>query len=370
MQEVDMGSEVNLREVIVKAPQLVGEGISAYERYPLVHSSLQSEPITHRYSDFESLRASLARRFPACIIPPLPPRTLLRTSVSAYFVSDPEFLENRRRGLEEFMNETLTHHKLKTSPELSEFLTVSDPLYSSLQASTSPPDSWGSRLLSFGWSYSSRLTQAISRPTPLAKTEEDRRFDEIKADISIWKSQLDLLKVNIENLMSLTQSLSTCYYGLGVPLESLAKAMETEEVALDMGSVSQEAAEHSRKLRDTVRDGLDRQVRGLEAAVEALDRREKVMMELHETYGRLGECKERLVRGKGTSQAVQEEEDKKNSQEHSLREISGELRSELEAFNEKMKQEVLEILRDYAKLQANNQEVLGRKWKEVSKRLV
>ena len=370
LQEVDMGSVLGVRAVVVKQPELVGEGLSAYERYPMVVSSIHFEAITHRYSDFELLRAALARRFPACIIPAIPPRTLLKTSISAYFVSDPEFLENRRRGLEEFMNQTLDHRKLRTSPELSEFLSVSDPLYSSLQASSAPQDSWSSRILSFGWSYGSRITHVLSRPIVLAKSEEDRRFDEIKGDISLWKGQLEQLKTNMEEMMALAQGLSGCFYSLGVPLESLAKASEGAIVALDTSSISQEAAEHGRKMRDTVGSGLERQIRGLEAAIEALDRREKTMIELHETYARLGECKEKLVRGKGQSQAVQEEEDRKSAQERALRDISNELRTELETFNAGVKQEVLEILRDYARLQANDQEVMARKWKEASKRVI
>lgn len=365
-----MGSELGVREVLVKQAELVGEGLSAYERYPMVVSSSHSEAITHRYSDFELLRAALARRFPACIVPAIPPRTLLKTSISAYFVSDSDFLESRRRGLEEFMNQTLEHRKLRTSPELSEFLSVSDPLYSSLQASTAPQDSWSSRVLSFGWSYGSRLTQVLSRPIVLAKNEEDRRFDEVKGDIVLWKGQLEQLKTNMEGMMALTQGLSACYYSLGVPLESLAKASEGEIVALDTASISQEAAEHSRKMRDTVGAGLERQVRALEAALEALERREKSMTELHETYARLGDCKERMVRGKGSSQALQEEEDRKAAQERALRDLSTELRNELEAFNARVKQEVLDILRDYAKLQANDQEAMARKWKEASKRVI
>jgi len=365
-----MGSDVGVREVLVKQAELVGEGLSAYERYPVVVSSSHSEAVTHRYSDFELLRAALARRFPACIVPAIPPRTLLKTSISAYFVSDLDFLENRRRGLEEFLNQTLEHRKLRTSPELSEFLSVSDPLYSSLQASTAPQDSWSSRVFSFGWSYGSRLTQVLSRPPVLAKNEEDRKFDEVKGDIVLWKGQLEHLKINMEEMMTLAQGLSTCCYSLGVPLESLAKASEGEIVALDTASISQEAAEHSRKMRDTVGAGLERQVRGLEAALEALERREKTMTELHETYARLGDCKERMVRGKGNAQAVQEEEDRKAAQERTLRDLSTELRNELEAFNARVKQDVLEILRDYARLQASDQEVMARKWKEASKRVI
>jgi hypothetical protein len=77
-----------------------------------------------------------------------------------------------------------------------------------------------------------------------------------------------------------------------------------------------------------------------------------------------------MVRGKGQSQAVQEEEDRKSAQERALRDISTELRTELETFNAGVKQEVLEILRDYARLQANDQEVMARKWKEASKRVI
>ncbi|PQE22607.1 PX domain-containing protein [Rutstroemia sp. NJR-2017a BVV2] len=73
--------------------------------------------IRKRYSEFDDLRLNLIRTFPnsSGTIPPLPPK-----SVISKF--RPKFLENRRAGLQYFLNCILLNPEFSGSPVLKEFL--------------------------------------------------------------------------------------------------------------------------------------------------------------------------------------------------------------------------------------------------------
>ncbi|KAA8574753.1 hypothetical protein EYC84_004003 [Monilinia fructicola] len=81
--------------------------------------TLEGTPITirKRYSEFADLRGKLLRTFPnsAGTIPELP-----RKSVISKF--RPKFLENRRAGLQYFLNCILLNPEFSSSPVLKEFL--------------------------------------------------------------------------------------------------------------------------------------------------------------------------------------------------------------------------------------------------------
>ncbi|KAH8813181.1 Phox homologous domain-containing protein [Xylogone sp. PMI_703] len=73
--------------------------------------------IRKRYSEFDDLRNKLLQTFPnsAAAMPPLPPK-----SVISKF--RPKFLENRRAGLQYFLNCILLNPEFSGSPILKEFL--------------------------------------------------------------------------------------------------------------------------------------------------------------------------------------------------------------------------------------------------------
>ena len=63
-----------------------------------------------RYSDFEALRAQLTAQWPGVVIPLLPEKHSA-TEIHGYLVNrfSAEFVEQRRRMLEDFCNQALAH---------------------------------------------------------------------------------------------------------------------------------------------------------------------------------------------------------------------------------------------------------------------
>jgi sorting nexin-1/2 len=117
-------------EVSVLDPVKQGEGVSAYISYKVVskigsnasHTLEQEErTVIRRFRDFTWLRNCLRKECSGIILPPLPPK-----SVVEKYKMTPEFVEDRRRGLDVFLHKVLSHPVLHTSPELKLFLQASE----------------------------------------------------------------------------------------------------------------------------------------------------------------------------------------------------------------------------------------------------
>ncbi|KAL2063486.1 hypothetical protein VTL71DRAFT_5291 [Oculimacula yallundae] len=94
-------------------------GIGAFVVWNITVDTLRggSMRIRKRYSEFDDLREKLLQTFPnsKAAMPPLPPK-----SVISKF--RPKFLENRRSGLQYFLNCILLNPEFSGSPVLKEFL--------------------------------------------------------------------------------------------------------------------------------------------------------------------------------------------------------------------------------------------------------
>lgn len=103
MDEPSEGDSEKYITFIVKDPLKHGENVNAYVTYTI--SATTNLPffangvfsVIRRYSDFEWLHNRLVFEFPGCIIPPLPEKNALGRF-------GPEFVEQRRRYLEKFLN--------------------------------------------------------------------------------------------------------------------------------------------------------------------------------------------------------------------------------------------------------------------------
>ena len=75
--------------------------------------------VLRRYSDFEWLLEQLGTAFPGVILPAIPEKQ----AVGRF---SPDFVEQRRRGLERFLNKISLHPTLVESQYLISFLTADD----------------------------------------------------------------------------------------------------------------------------------------------------------------------------------------------------------------------------------------------------
>ncbi|EME79775.1 uncharacterized protein MYCFIDRAFT_204936 [Pseudocercospora fijiensis CIRAD86] len=94
-------------------------GMGAYVVWPVDVQTLKGGTLSirKRYSEFDRLRSTLVKAFPhaEAMLPELP-----RKSVVSRF--RPSFLEQRRNGLEHFLNCILLNPELASSPVLKDFI--------------------------------------------------------------------------------------------------------------------------------------------------------------------------------------------------------------------------------------------------------
>ena len=100
----------------------VGEGMSAYASYPVTASTTspafksETSSVSRRFSDFTKLRKTLQKAHPGVIVYPLPEKTVTTSPFH------PEFLEQRRVGLDTFARAVAAHPTLRRSEHLRAFL--------------------------------------------------------------------------------------------------------------------------------------------------------------------------------------------------------------------------------------------------------
>uniref|UniRef100_A0A3P8QMN2 PX domain-containing protein n=1 Tax=Astatotilapia calliptera TaxID=8154 RepID=A0A3P8QMN2_ASTCA len=111
------GPPSNFLEIDVSNPETVGVGRGRYTTYEvrlktnLPIFKLKESSVRRRYSDFEWLRAELERESKV-VVPPLPGKALFRQLPfrGDDGIFDDSFIEERRQGLEQFLNKLVIHN--------------------------------------------------------------------------------------------------------------------------------------------------------------------------------------------------------------------------------------------------------------------
>lgn len=93
-------------------------GVTSYMTYT-IKTSLNSEVVTRRFKHFLWLHDRLTEKYPFVVIPSLPDKQL-----QGRF--ETQFVENRMRKLERFLNRVVQHPMLRSSAVLHHFITSSD----------------------------------------------------------------------------------------------------------------------------------------------------------------------------------------------------------------------------------------------------
>jgi len=118
-------------EILVTDPVKQGEGVGAFVAYKVrtrsTAPSFTGTPtrppseVTRRFRDFSWLQQKLQERNKGIIVPALPEKSAVQK-----FQMSTEFIEQRRRALQVFLNKVASHPVLRDAKELTTFLAASD----------------------------------------------------------------------------------------------------------------------------------------------------------------------------------------------------------------------------------------------------
>jgi len=119
----------NFLEIEVHDPITQGGGNLRFTEYTITTKTnlpvftKREASVRRRYSDFEWLRSELQRDV-KIVVPPMPGKSLMRQMPfrADDGIFEPEFIENRRRGLEQFINKLAGHPLAQNEKALHMFL--------------------------------------------------------------------------------------------------------------------------------------------------------------------------------------------------------------------------------------------------------
>eukprot|EP01091_Cochliopodium_minus_P010417 TRINITY_DN2753_c0_g1_i1.p1 TRINITY_DN2753_c0_g1~~TRINITY_DN2753_c0_g1_i1.p1 ORF type:complete len:227 (+),score=52.19 TRINITY_DN2753_c0_g1_i1:27-707(+) len=120
-------SEENPIIVTCKTAKVIGEGMSAYAVFEIqLETHLSGFPgdkilVDRRYSDFLYLREKLLEKHQSTIIPPIPEKDWQSVFGKNDSKFPKEFLNYRKRQLQNFLHCISTHPKLRESQEFKDF---------------------------------------------------------------------------------------------------------------------------------------------------------------------------------------------------------------------------------------------------------
>lgn len=131
--------------------------------------------VLRRYSDFEWLLEQLGTAFPGVILPAIPEKQ----AVGRF---SPDFVEQRRRGLERFLNKLSLHPTLVESQYLISFLTADDVAFNIAKSTVRQEideKSNGGMVSWFNKAATTVANVATNKTVNLEKTASDLKIEEI-----------------------------------------------------------------------------------------------------------------------------------------------------------------------------------------------
>ena len=131
--------------------------------------------VLRRYSDFEWLLDQLGTAFPGTILPPIPEKQ----AVGRF---SPDFVEQRRRGLERFLIKISQHPTLVDSQYLISFLTADDVAFNIAKSTVRQENddkSNGSMVSWFNKAATTMANVATNKTVNIEKTASDLKIEEI-----------------------------------------------------------------------------------------------------------------------------------------------------------------------------------------------
>lgn len=193
--------------VRVDDPQKTGSFITyrLFTMTALENYSTHNRPVRRRFKDFLWLHNALSVEFPTSIVPPLPEKHRLKFFKGNWY--DPSFLEQRRLGLQWFMDRIARHPYLQASQYTRLFLESTDfETDKSIQTRSLP---------------SSNLLMSLFRTTGKVK-KPDEKFEEMKDSIEKFQDNLYVIEKLYSKIGKRQQELENNYNHFATSIRGLS----------------------------------------------------------------------------------------------------------------------------------------------------
>ncbi|GMI31985.1 hypothetical protein TrRE_jg5157 [Triparma retinervis] len=211
--------------VTVTDPAQQNEGMNKFTSYKVntqvnaTHPNFpfQSSAVVRRYSDFVWLVDQLMKEYAGAVVPPIPEKQ----AVSRF---SPEFVEGRRKMLEQFLVRVCAHPELVNARALSSFLSADDVAFS---VAKNKKSSEGETQKGGGMMKWFQETKT-SLSKDLVKCDDDEEFAQINQYMESLESQMKVVVKHTQSLVKKGRETATGLFEFGLAFTLLGQSEDDD----------------------------------------------------------------------------------------------------------------------------------------------
>jgi sorting nexin-1/2 len=203
----------------VTDPESRGEGMYKFISYK-VNTRSESSPgavtvtvVERRFSDFVWLQERLLKQYRGVLIPPLPDKQVIAAVTGNRFSGD--FINERRRGLEKFLNRIGVHQELQDSPDVELFLNAEDASFAAARQERKGASSERG-LMNFFRETAQSLSNQFGAGAERQKTADDVSCEAVSEYARMLEGQLEKVHGSSEELVSRTRGLEKSWFEFAI----------------------------------------------------------------------------------------------------------------------------------------------------------
>lgn len=321
--------------------------------------------VIRRFSDFNLFHARLLNKNPGVICPPLPDK-----SVVEKFRFSPEYIEKRRVGLKEYLDEVTAHPILKYSVDLQLFLEASEEEWKIEKGKGT-----GARA---GKKFVRDISQGAAFVVGKEIRDDDPTYQSTRQYFTSLEQTMEEIHKQVERFVSRHREQASCLSDFGKALQAMGE-YEGSELARKFtcfnkfaNKVSTLNAAKTQLVADKVERPLKKMLKSLECVKSAMDDREYAFQEYRslcaDVESKISK-KSKLSAQGGQDQRVSqleldisETERKKEAAKDNLDFIIERLNSELTRYQAQRSVEMSAILSNFSELHVEISEETSTDW--------
>lgn len=372
-------------EIIVTDPVKQGEGVSSYVSFKVktrTSSTRFKRPaneVIRRFKDFAWLHDHLVEKNKGVIVPPLPEKNAVQK-----FQMSTDFIEQRRRALQLFINKIAAHPVLRDSRELQTFLESSEDEWALEMAKSQAEVAVTARKMDGAFQWLRTLQHSASNVLAGKSDEsaEDPEYLKVKEYINHLEGHLAEAHRQAGRLLRKENELGVALAQFGTAAEQLGKYEEGElQKALGLlcsraNAIAQASKERLEVLTENFELPLKEFTRTIASVRHAMADRSSLLSALQQAKSDLDIKKVRLNKLRATPGY---KEDKLAEAERDLNEadqraknakiayesIVARMTEELNRFQKERAADLSSVLRNFALMQAQLAADNAKAWSEL-----
>eukprot|EP00270_Netrium_digitus_P010289 TRINITY_DN3187_c0_g1_i1.p1 TRINITY_DN3187_c0_g1~~TRINITY_DN3187_c0_g1_i1.p1 ORF type:complete len:401 (-),score=131.29 TRINITY_DN3187_c0_g1_i1:86-1288(-) len=371
-------------DVHVTDPVKLGEGVQAYVSYRVTSTGVGPEKrsynVIRRFSDFVWVHERLAENFKGIIVPPLPEKNVVEK-----FRFTSEFIEARRRALDIFLHRVIAHPLLRSSSDLRLFFEASEEDLRIEVARSNESNSMfarGGNLVQMFVGMQSSLSSVV-----MGREAAEELVDDECEKLKLYASALETHFLDCQKqayrLVKKKRDLGAAMGEFGTAMMELGQGEggTIERACIDVGQrlnqLSTLAQSESNELLMNFEEPLKEYIRILQAVKATLHDREMAFKQQNELAADIELKTSKLTRLKASSppprgdrllelemdvkDAIKRAEDAKARYSDILKHT----KAEIIRFQKEKMADILKILSDFARLQADVSRDTTAMWRAI-----